>query len=121
MTELTLTYPIFVRSEEQQEYYNQIIDKLTRSNGGIDDRDEYAIGMLSVALALVDFCTNDIHENGMMIEVQGDRNVISKQNPSLRLLEQANRDLKFYLKELGLTPTSRTTDNVAIGAIDAFL
>ena len=42
-----------------------------------------------------------------MVKVQGDRNVISKPNPALALQKEAQTSVRFYYKELGMTPNSR--------------
>ena len=100
-------YPDFIRTDLQRQYYNGMYDKI-KSNGTVmTGVDSYALGMLSFNLALVDECAWSIDREGLTLEVQGDRNVITKKNPALEVLKDAQSAVRFYLKEFGMTPNSR--------------
>ena len=52
-------------------------------------------------------CRADIRHNGSILEVQGDRNVVSKPNPSVATLQKLQVHIKSMFKAFCMTPESR--------------
>ena len=99
--------PDFIRTERQIHYYEGMYD-LIKANGTVMEQvDSTALGMLAINLALADDATYEIETYGFTMEVQGDRNTITKKNPALDVLKDAQSMIKFYLVQFKMTPTSR--------------
>lgn len=107
MQELKENIPQLVRSDEQIYYYNWIVDLLNDNDVPIKLQDAPAIATFALNLALLDECASSISQHGMMMEVQGDRHMISKVNPAVALQKEAQTALRFYYKEFQLSPNSR--------------
>ncbi len=107
MQSLKNSIPNFLRTDEQIGYYNEVIDTLVLAQTPIRDQDCYSIGMLALNLALMDDCANSIAEHGMMMQVRGDRAVISKVNPAVALQKEAQTALRFYFDRFQMSPNSR--------------
>lgn len=99
--------PDFLRTKLQKYYYHSMYSKIKDSGLVTDSRDVYALGMLAVNLALVDEATEDLQNNGFHLRVQGDRNMISKKNPALDVLKDAQSNVRAYLREFKMTPATR--------------
>lgn len=100
--------PEYIRTERQLHYYRTMYDQIKLNGTVIEKVDSAALGMLAVNLALVDSATAAIQNDGFNIEVQGDRNTITKKNPALDVLKDAQTNVKFYLAQFKMTPASRT-------------
>ena len=104
---MVFNMPDFLRSNMQKKYYHSMYSKIKDSGLVTDSRDVYALGMLAVNLALVDEATDDLEKNGFHLQVQGDRNVITKKNPALDVLKDAQSNVRAYLREFKMTPATR--------------
>lgn len=99
--------PDFIRTATQNSYYQQIIDRLEENGVAIKTQDVFSLGALAMNLALIDSCAESIEDDGMMMDVQGDRHVIKKVNPAVALQKEAQTAVRFYFKEFQMSPTSR--------------
>ena len=99
--------PAFIRSHKQVEYYCDSIDLLVDSGIAIRDQDVYAIGMMALNLALIDECAESIDEDGMMMQVEGDRGLTTKTNPAVAMQKEAQTALRFYFDRFQMSPHSR--------------
>lgn len=101
------SWPEFIVTELQVNYYQQMYDKIEDNGTPIQDTDIYALGMLALNMALVDQCNESIQISGMNMEYRGDRKMVLKRNPALDILKDAQAAVRFYLKEFKMTPNSR--------------
>lgn len=109
---MTIKPPSFVRTREQKKYFRDVLGKLNENKVPLQSHDMFALGTLAVNLALIDECIIDISKNGLMLEVQGDRSVVSKVNPAVALQKEAQMAVRFYFKEFGMTANSRASSFV---------
>lgn len=101
--------PDFLRSDEELHYYRTIYDDLIRNKTPLQFKDRTTIGMLASNLAQFDQANDDISENGFTITYQGDRKEITKINPAVGVLKECKSEIRQYLKEFGMSPSSRTS------------
>lgn len=114
-------YPDFITTTKQISYYQGTYDKLVENEVVLQTQDSFALGLMAVNLALVDIAMADIELNGVNIEVQGDRNRVTKPNPANNVLKDAQTNLRFLLKEFRMSPNSRGKDLVVNkGVSDGF-
>ena len=108
MQELTGNIPVMLRSDEQISYYLWIITLCEENDVAIRAQDAPALAAFAINLSLLDECAASIAKEGMMMmDMQGDRNKISKVNPAIALQKEAQTALRFYFKEFQMSPTSR--------------
>ena len=99
--------PAMIRLKAHKDLYQQIYDELTSNNVQLQTQDRYPLALMAINLHIVDLAMKDIKKNGMMIKVQGDRNTITKPNPALNAMKDAQASLKSLFKEFRMTPASR--------------
>jgi P27 family predicted phage terminase small subunit len=100
--------PKFVSTNIECRYWEQLVVDLQQKCVDVSQLDGYALGLLACNLATIEECRADIRERGSHIQMAGDRgHVVSKRNPSLELLKEAQQQIKFYLTQFNLTPSSR--------------
>ena len=99
--------PKMIRLKSHKDLYQGLYDELTANNVQLQTQDRYPLAIMAINLYLVDEATKDIRKNGMMIKVQGDRHVITKPNPALNALKDAQSILRGLFKEFRMTPSSR--------------
>ena len=107
MQELKDNPPRFIRTESEIYYYNDIIDRLVENGVPLQTQDAYGIATMASNFAVIDECNVSLTEHGAMMRVQGDRKVVSKANPSIQLLKDAQVSLRFYLAQYQMSPNSR--------------
>lgn len=105
--------PDFIRSDIEIKYFNQIVSRMIESGQKIIAGDEYAIGGLAMNLTIVDFCSEDIKANGLIIESEAYRTgaVSRKANPAVNMLKDAQSNIRSYLSKLKLDPQSRGSNS----------
>ena len=100
--------PKFVSTNIECRYWEQLVVDLKQKCVDVSQLDGYALGLLACNLATIEECRADIRERGSHIQMAGDRgHVVSKRNPSLELLKEAQQQVKFYLTQFNMTPSSR--------------
>ncbi len=82
--------------------WHLVVEQL-EPRGVLADIDELVLTDLAICVARIDECERDISENG--IWTQGERG--AQKNPSTTAANQYRSQLKFYVAELGLSPSSR--------------
>ena len=88
--------PPLINSEQELFYYEYICDQLNDNNVPVKNQDALTIGVFAANLAMIDECNKSISEDGMMMEVQGDRNKISRTNPAIALRDKCEIAVRFY-------------------------
>lgn len=114
MTELKENIPRLITSDEQLHYYNWIVDTCYNEDVAIKDQDAMAIATFAINLALLDECASSIAQDGMMMNVQGDRHEITKVNPAVAMQKEAQTALRFYFKEFHMSPSSRGNNSINV-------
>lgn len=99
--------PDFIRTEREHHYYVSMYDRIKDNGTVMQTADTYGLGMLAMNLALIDEATHSINKEGMSVTYQGDRKEVTKRNPALDVLKDAQGAVRFYLKEFKMTPNSR--------------
>tara|TARA_R110002167_G_scaffold268340_1_gene474845 strand:+ start:720 stop:1082 length:363 start_codon:yes stop_codon:yes gene_type:complete len=100
--------PKFVSTTIERRYWRQLVVELQQQAVDVRQLDSYALGLLVCNLATIEECRADIRERGSHIQMAGDRgHMVSKRNPSLELLKEAQQQVKFYLSQFNMTPSSR--------------
>lgn len=111
-------YPPFVATEKQIQYYKALFDDLEANDIPMQTQDRFSLGMLAINMCLIEEYASDIAENGATMDVTGDRGVpITKSNPAVNALKDAQNMVAKLLKEFKMTPTSRGA-KVASGKMD---
>ncbi|MGB0938906.1 MAG: P27 family phage terminase small subunit [Colwellia sp.] len=99
--------PAFLRTEQQLDYYNQVIDLLVDSKVPIREQDSFAIGTMALNLALLDECAESIADHGMMMNLNNGRGGVAKVNPAVAMQKEAQTALRFYYPQFQMSPNSR--------------
>lgn len=92
---------------EEHERYWSILDDITSNGVELSYQDRHALGLLAVSLCEMDRLSKELKEKGESIEVQGDRNIITKKNPARDALEKLRAPVLRLMKEFSMTPQSR--------------
>lgn len=108
--------PKILRLKRHKDYYCDIIDELRSNNVALKTQDRYPLAIMAVNLVIVEEATKSIQKNGMTIVVQGDRNQVTKQNPAVAAMKDAQNILKALFKEFQMTPASRPKIAAGTGA-----
>jgi phage terminase small subunit len=99
--------PKSVVSMEEHEQYWSLLADVTDNGVTLDYQDRVALGELAVSLCEMNRLRQDLKDRGESIEVQGDRNVVTKKNPSRDALEKLRPSVLRLMKEFKMTPNSR--------------
>lgn len=99
--------PESVNTFEQVQMYKTIYDDLTENGVLLQYHDRHGLGELAVIMCEMNELRSDLRLNGEWCEVQGDRNVIKKKNPSRDALEKIRPQCFRLMKEFKMTPSSR--------------
>lgn len=98
---------VTVMGMEEHERYWSILSDITSNGVTLKYQDRHALGLLAVSLCEMDRLSKDLKVNGESMEVQGDRNVVTKKNPSRDALEKLRAPVLRLMKEFQMTPSSR--------------
>lgn len=108
MKEIRENPPAFVKSPLALEYFHQILDKLEENDVPLKSQDSFGIGTMALNFSLIDEAQEELDEKGMMMIVEGDRGRnISKVNPALAAIKDAQSNLRYYTEKFQMTPQSR--------------
>lgn len=99
--------PDSVVTSEQLMKYRTLYDDITENGTPLKYQDRHSLGELAVILCEMNTLRKDLRENGEWLEVQGDRNLVRKKNPSRDALEKIRPAMMRLMKEFKMTPASR--------------
>ena len=100
--------PDYVKTTLEMRYWRKLLAVLQERGTPVQAIDHYALGMLACNLATVEECREDLRENGIHVEVSGDRgHIVRKRNPSFDLLKESQAQVKHYLSQFKMSPASR--------------
>lgn len=107
MSELRDNPPDSVVTYEELTMYRTLYDDITENGVVLRYSDRHSLAELAVILCEMNTLRAELRETGESMEVQGDRNKVTKKNPARDALEKI-RPISFKLmKEFKMTPASR--------------
>jgi len=114
MSEIKKNPPASVVSEQHLLQYNTLYDDIADNGTVLRYDDRHMLGELAVTLVEMAECREDIARNGRMLTVQGDRNEVTKKNPSVDILLKLQVHVKALFKEFNMSPNTRGKTSVGI-------
>jgi hypothetical protein len=107
MSQIRSNPPESVNTFEQKQMYMVLYDDMTDNGVLLQYHDRHALGELAVINCEMNDLRADLRKNGESVEVQGDRNVVTKKNPARDALEKIRPHQIRLMKEFKMTPNSR--------------
>lgn len=100
--------------------YHELYDDITNNGLKLEFQDRHALGELAMMIVEADMLRQQLAEKGEHIEMQGDRNKVTKKNPARDALERLRPHIHKYYLAFGMLPSTRkqkiinapNTDNV---------
>lgn len=99
--------PKSVVDMEEHEMYWSLLDDITNDGTELQYNDRHSLGELAVSICEMNRLRQDLKDRGEQIEVQGDRNTVTKKNASRDALEKLRSPVLRLMKEFKMTPNSR--------------
>ena len=107
MSDIRNNPPASVIGDEELLEYHTLYDDITQNGTILRFDDRHALAELAISLVEMRTCRADIRKHGSMMEMQGDRNIIMKPNPSIATLQKLQVHVKAMFKAFSMTPESR--------------
>ena len=107
MSDIIDSPPPFIKTDNQYNYYNSVYTLLIDNGVPLKSQDKYALGMLAYNLAMIDYCSDSIETDGLMMDKQGDRHIIAKKNPAIEMQKEAQTAVRHYFTQFQMSPNSR--------------
>lgn len=91
------------------EMYRTLYRDITTNGVDLQYNDRHALGELAVMMVEAEILRAQLYEDGNSdaMQVQGDRNMITKKNPARDALEKIRAPMLRLMKEFKMTPSSR--------------
>lgn len=99
--------PASVVSFVEQDRYRTLYDDITGNGCVMQYVDRHALGELAVTMCQMDELRRDVNEKGTSMEVDGDRAVVTKRNPSVDALLKLYPIVMKLMNEFKMSPNSR--------------
>lgn len=99
--------PKSVVDMEEHEMYWSLLNDITNDGTELQYNDRHSLGELAVSICEMNRLRQDLKDRGEQIEVQGDRNTVTKKNASRDALEKLRSPVLRLMKEFKMTPNSR--------------
>lgn len=99
--------PKSVIDKDETEMYWSLLEDITTNGVTLKYQDRHTLGELAVSMCEMNRLRDELKTNGESMEVQGDRNVVTKRNPARDALEKLRAPVLRLLKEFQMTPSSR--------------
>ena len=110
VSEIKNNPPMQVRSEYAYfDKYRTLYDDITSNGVLLKYQDRHALAELAMMLVDMETCRAEIRDKGIMMKVQGDRNIITKRNPAVDVLQKMQPILIRMFEKFQMTPSSRKT------------
>jgi len=97
----------FVSPVEAIEQYRTLYRDITTNGVVLQYNDRHALGELAVIMLECEILRETCYELGDAMQVQGDRNIVTKKNPARDALEKLRPKMYLLMKEFKMTPGSR--------------
>ena len=100
----------FARPTEALERYRTLYRDITANGVKIEYSHRHALGELAVMMVEVQLLREQLYDDGNTdaMQVQGDRNIITKKNPARDALEKIRTPMLRLMKEFNMTPGSNS-------------
>lgn len=95
-----------VDMDEHNQYWT-LLDDITNNGVVLEYQDRHSLGELAVSICEMNRLRHELKDKGESMEVQGDRNVVTKKNPARDALEKLRAPVLRLMKEFKMTPSSR--------------
>lgn len=95
-----------VDMDEHNQYWSLLAD-ITDNGVVLEYQDRHSLGELAVSICEMNRLRHELKDKGESMEVQGDRNVVTKKNPARDALEKLRSPVLRLMKEFKMTPSSR--------------
>jgi len=115
MSEIRNNPPMSIVTFEQGQMYKTLYDDITENGILLQYHDRHGLGELAAIMCEMNDLRAEIRKDGESMEVQGDRNVVTKKNPARDALEKIRPHQIRLMKEFKMTPNSRKT--TAMGGV----
>jgi len=99
--------PKSVVDHDEHQMYWSMLEDITSNGVVLKYQDRHTLGELAVTMCEMNRLRNELKDNGESMEVQGDRNMVTKRNPARDALEKLRSPVLRLLKEFQMTPSSR--------------
>ena len=99
--------PKSVVDVDEFEMYWSLLSDITNDGTELQYNDRHSLGELAVSICEMNRLRQDLKDRGEQIEVQGDRNTVTKKNASRDALEKLRAPVLRLMKEFKMTPNSR--------------
>tara|TARA_R110000850_G_scaffold139535_4_gene260838 strand:- start:453 stop:848 length:396 start_codon:yes stop_codon:yes gene_type:complete len=99
--------PMSVSDFDEGNQYRTLYDDITKNGTSIQYVDRHALGELAVTLCEMRRLRVELKTNGESMEVQGDRNQVTKKNPAREALQKLYPVMMKLFGEFKMTPNSR--------------
>lgn len=106
--------PDTVITNDEYLKYIELYDDITENGIGIQYSHRHSLAELAVQLVEMKALRIDLNNTGETLEVQGDRNVVTKRNPSRDALDKLRTSTARLFREFRMTPNSVTKTGVTI-------
>lgn len=93
--------------EQAVDMYGTLYQDITDNGIVLQYQDRHLLGELAVTLVEMNDLRKTLRDDGEMLEVQGDRNVIHKKNPARDALEKARPAALRIMKAFKMAPDFR--------------
>lgn len=107
MNEIRDNPPESVVEYEEHQMYKTLYDDITSNGVLLQYHDRHTLGELAVILCEMNTLRSELRKHGESMEVQGDRNKVTKKNPARDALEKIRPQAMRLMKEFKMTPSSR--------------
>ena len=107
MSEIRNNPPMSIVTFEQGQMYKTLYDDITENGILLQYHDRHGLGELAAIMCEMNDLRAEIRKDGESMEVQGDRNVVTKKNPARDALEKIRPHQIRLMKEFKMTPNSR--------------
>ncbi len=94
--------PASVVEPEELEMYVTLYDDITRDGKSLQYQDRHALADLAITLVEMAALRADIREKGVMMEVEGDRGMVTKRNGSCDVLDRRITSAHRMMKAFGM-------------------
>ena len=87
--------------------YRELYDDITSSGLILEYQDRHSLGELAMMIVESDKLRQSLASDGESLEVQGDRNMVTKKNPARDALDKLRPHIHRYYAAFGMMPSAR--------------
>ena len=106
--------PDTIITEQELDKYLDLYDDITANGVPIQYSHRHSLAELAVQLVEMLSLRQDLAKNGESMELQGDRNKVTKRNPSRDALDKLRTSTTRLFREFRMTPSSTVKQGVIL-------